>query len=51
MLLQRNGLRVASGKSDSWPTIESILNQQPKVETSQSSLMINNGLPFILERW
>ncbi len=49
VLLQRNGLRVAVGGTDSWPPIRALLEQQGPVETSQNSMVLNNGLPLVIE--
>ncbi|MBI4580832.1 MAG: hypothetical protein HY718_14080 [Planctomycetes bacterium] len=48
-LLHRNGLRVGRGGADAWPPIRAILETTPRVETSQSSLTLNNGRPLSLE--
>lgn len=47
--LHRNGLRAARGDADAWPPIRAILETAPGVESSQSSLQMSNGLPFLLE--
>lgn len=48
-LLHRNGLRPGRGSLESWPPIKAILETESRVENSQSSLAITNGLPFLLE--
>jgi len=47
-LLQRNGLRAARGKPDSWPPIKALL-EPVKVETSRSDMTLLNGLPLFVE--
>jgi len=47
-LLQRNGLRVARGKEDSWQPIQAILDQE-KLETARSNMTMSNGLPLTIE--
>jgi len=49
LLLQRNGLRAARGKLDSWPPIKALLEAETQVETSRSSMMVSNGLPLTVE--
>ena len=49
VLLQRNGLRVALGGTDSWPPIRALLEQQGPVETAQNSMILHNGLPLVIE--
>jgi hypothetical protein len=46
--LQRNGLRVARGKTESWPPIQAILDHE-KLETSRSDMTLANGLPLTVE--
>ncbi len=48
-LLQRNCLRVARGRTDSWPPIKALLETQPRVEVVQNRLTASNGLPLLLE--
>jgi hypothetical protein len=49
VLLQRNGMRVARGDANSWPPIKALLEQQGQVETSQNRMVLNNGLPLVVE--
>ena len=49
LMLQRNGLRVARGKEDSWPPIKALLEEQERVETSSDRVSISNGLPLMVE--
>jgi len=53
VILQRNGLRVARGKEDSWPPIKALLEDEEHVETSTNHVAVNNGLPLMVEldRW
>ena len=48
-VLHRNGLRIARGSVDAWPPIKAIFDTEPRVETSQNRLTLNNGLPLVLE--
>lgn len=48
-LLQRNGLRVGRGNVNSWPPIKALLEAERGVETSQSSIMVNNGFPLSIQ--
>lgn len=48
-VLHRNGLKVARGQADAWPPIKAILDTEPRVETAQSRLTVNNGLPLMLD--
>jgi hypothetical protein len=47
-LLQRNGLRVARGKVDSWLPIQAILDQE-KLETARTNMTLSNGLPLTID--
>lgn len=48
-LLQRNGMRVARGREDSWPPIRALLEQEGGVETSSDRVSVNNGFPLMVE--
>ena len=48
VILQRNGLRVARGKEDSWPAIKALLKEE-HVETSRDRMAVTNGLPLMVE--
>lgn len=49
VLLQRNGMRVARGDENAWPPIRALLEQQGQVETSQNRMVLNNGMPLVIE--
>ncbi|UCD29624.1 MAG: hypothetical protein JSV03_03850 [Planctomycetota bacterium] len=47
--LQRNGLRVARGKLDSWRPIKALLEQEKNVESSAKETPLTTGASFTLE--
>ena len=47
-LLNRNGLRAARGRLQSWPAIKAILDHEDDVTTSRTNMSVSNGLPLAI---